>query len=225
MCWNKTISLNTFIFSVVVLTLIYMNKNSIYKFENFENKFMYLFLLSISSMQLIEYFLWKSIEEKNNKDNKLYTKLGFILILLQPILSLQLINIKSKKDKDDKNLMLYIYIISIVILLSYKALCNPFKFKTNVSNNHLSWGFMEFKNFEKIFIIIWLITVSFVIYKNKENIIIYILSILILLFTLYKFHKDNTWGSMWCWALNCIFIYYLIQLLFIKPYKQYKNLC
>lgn len=202
-----------------------MNKDTIYKFNEFDDNYLYFFLLSISSMQLVEYFLWKNIETQNIINNTFYTKLGFLLILLQPILSLQLIDIKSKNDERDKNIVFLIYIISIIILFIYKKIYNPFKFTTKINSNHLSWGFMEFKNLEKIFIIIWIFTISFVVFKNKENTLIYLISMIILVYTLYKFNKDNTWGSMWCWALNGIFIYYLIQLLFIKPYKQYKNLC
>ena len=72
MCWNKIISLNTFIVSSVVLILIYMNKDTIYKFNEFDDNYLYFFLLSISSMQLVEYFLWKNIETQNIINNTFY---------------------------------------------------------------------------------------------------------------------------------------------------------
>ncbi len=225
MCWNKTISLNTFIVSIVVLTMIYMNKDTVYKFKDFDNNYMYLFLLSVSSIQLVEYFLWKNIENNNITNNTFYTKLGLLILLLQPIFSLQLININSKKDEDDKNIMLTIYVISIIFLFIYKKIFNPFNFTTNIVSNHLSWGFMEFKGLENIFLALWVFTISFVVFKNKNNILTYIISIFILAYTIYKYNKDNTWGSMWCWASNSVFLYYLIQLLLIKPYNQYKELC
>ena len=66
MCWNENISLNTFLFSIITLTFIYYNNEyTQYKIDSFNNKYVYIFFISIILMQLVEYFLWKSIKTKD----------------------------------------------------------------------------------------------------------------------------------------------------------------
>ena len=40
-----------------------------------------------------------------------------------------------------------------------------------------------------------------------------------------KYYNTLTWGSMWCWISNSVLLYFLIQILFISPYNEYKMLC
>lgn len=62
MCWNKDVSLNTFLFSSFILILIiYNNKFTKYKIHELNNNFIYFFLFSFILIQLIEYFIWKNL--------------------------------------------------------------------------------------------------------------------------------------------------------------------
>ena len=64
MCWNATVSLNTFLFSIGMLCLmIYNNHYTPYKIEGF-NIYWYFFILSFCTIQLIEYFLWTHLTNK-----------------------------------------------------------------------------------------------------------------------------------------------------------------
>ena len=64
MCWNKDISLNTFLFSSFILVLIiYNNTYTQYKINELDNIWMYLFFASFIFMQLIEYFIWRNIND------------------------------------------------------------------------------------------------------------------------------------------------------------------
>ncbi len=67
MCWNATVSLNTFLFSFFAVNFAYFN--------NVINIYEYLFINSFISMQLIEYFTWKNLNNKNL--NRLLSQLGF----------------------------------------------------------------------------------------------------------------------------------------------------
>ena len=65
MCWNQYVSINTFIFSIFVLILIaFNNKYSPYKVKEFDSIFVYIFFISFISMQLIEFFIWRNLEDK-----------------------------------------------------------------------------------------------------------------------------------------------------------------
>ena len=82
MCWNQEVSLNTFLFSMFVLLLIiYNNKYTQYKIKELDNIWMYLFLASFIFMQLIEFFIWRNI---NNKFyNHLFSTMAVILLIIQ----------------------------------------------------------------------------------------------------------------------------------------------
>ena len=56
MCWNETVSLNTFLFSFFAINFAYFN--------NVINGYEYLFYYSFISMQLLEYFAWKHLNNK-----------------------------------------------------------------------------------------------------------------------------------------------------------------
>ena len=63
MCWNENISLNTFVFSTMVMVFIYYNNEMTqYKTDTFKNKYMFFFFFSIVLMQLIEYFCGKALK-------------------------------------------------------------------------------------------------------------------------------------------------------------------
>ena len=90
MCWNKQISLNTFIFSFgVLLLIIYNNNYTQYKIKELNNFWMYMFLSSIIFVQLIEYFIWNNIN--NPFYNQIFTTMVILLTLSQPVFSLLLI--------------------------------------------------------------------------------------------------------------------------------------
>ena len=53
MCWNKDVSLNTFLFSGFVLCLIiYNNKYTQYKIDELNNIYSYIFFASIIIIQI-----------------------------------------------------------------------------------------------------------------------------------------------------------------------------
>jgi hypothetical protein len=218
MCWNKTISLNTFLFSVFTIGLLYLNKNTKYDIIKSKSDYIYLFFLSICTMQLVEYFLWISIETKNTRLNTIFSVIGFILLMIQPILALQLMPNEYTKQ------VTILFVISLILSILYKVLYNPFVFKTIVTNGHLNWLWTTYDGIEKIFMIIWLIAVCWSsFFTSDKTKIIFALGILI--FSLYNYYKYNTWASMWCWILNGVFLYYIVQLLIIAPYKDLKGLC
>ena len=73
MCWNAEISLNTFIFGCISAIIVYLlgvvNINII------------IILLSFTSMQLLEYFIWQNID--NIKINEILSKIGLFIIGIQ----------------------------------------------------------------------------------------------------------------------------------------------
>ena len=216
MCWNQYVSLNTFIFSTFILLLIvYNNKYSPYKIEVLDNVYAYFFLMSFITMQLIEFFLWRNLS--NKELNRLFSILGALLLMFQPVASLMLLN-----NIDLRNKMLALYSIPAFSYFIYQISIKDFL--TSVSKTgHLKWDWIDLKANKQIFFISWLFFLFFSLFYNKHYIgLAYTIALLII--TLYSYKKDESFGSLWCWSINSLMIYYAVKLLVIIPYKEH-GLC
>lgn len=216
MCWNKEISLNTFLFSSgSILFLYYVNTYTKYKSTLYFDGsiYKYLFLLSFTMMQLLEFFLWKSIENNDKKMNYLFSIIGLGLVLIQPILSMRMTN------RIYKSLIpIYLLITAGYLLLRY--ILNPIKFETKIgANKHLAWNWLDMKGYWQIYIFLWFFFIEY----TDSNIIFPIGAAVPFFYTYYKYRKTNEWGSIWCWLINSFCLFLLIDVLIISPYK--KNEC
>ncbi len=94
-------------------------------------------------MQLVEYFLWKNIKDK--KKNEFYSKMGFLVILLEPLSAINMIenNILLKNNL----IYSYLFITFIYLLFNYKNI----NFKTSINKKgFLQWNWLEPVNLYKL---------------------------------------------------------------------------
>ncbi len=78
MCWNADVSIKTWYFALFGFIIGFIGKQV--------HISVLLFGLLFSSMQLVEYYLWNNL---NNKDkNTFYSKLGYLVIALEPLFAL-----------------------------------------------------------------------------------------------------------------------------------------
>jgi len=223
MCWNADISINTFIFSCFTLVFIYIsNTYTRYKVQGFTGLFVYFFFFLFVSVQLFEYFIWKNLN--NPRMNTFFSKVGFFIIFSQ----LFLVNFFAQPIYQPY-LFVYFFIFFITLLL-YKQFYNPFQFKTVVApSGHLSWEWLRFTGYEKIFLLIGLsfYVIPWVLNKNITTTLY--LSVCLAIFSFFIMYmllkKDNTYGSLWCWVFNLMMIFYVIQILVILPFCEYHGLC
>lgn len=210
MCWNKEVSLNTFIFSsFVLLLIIYNNKYTQYKVKEFNNIWVILFFISFISMQLIEFMIWKNID--NKKANKLYSKIAILLLFLQPVASLM-----TLKDNVIRISMILVY-LSLATISIFKFINKDVK--SIISDfGHLKWDFITKNNGQYIFMC-WLVFFLFPFFYNGTYLGL-IFGVLLLLLVCYNYTNDGSVGSMWCWVINSIMIYYATYLLIYLPYKE-----
>ena len=220
MCWNSNISLNTFVFSSAVLIFIFYNNTyTQYKVSEFNSSLIYLLFFSYTSMQLVEYFLWNSIKKHNIITNKIFSIIGWILIrIIQPLMILLVI---PDKFLSIKKILFSFYFILLIIVSLYKHYYNPIKFITTVaSDGHLNWKWVKLNSYEQILFIGYLIILSTLFIKYP------MMTIFIILFFFYSYFKyDTSFGSMWCWIINSLLLYFIIKILFILPYNEYNKLC
>ena len=214
MCWNKDVSLNTFIFSSFVLGLIiYNNTYTQYKIDELNSIWVYLFLMSFILIQLIEYFIWLNI--KNPLYNGVFTMLATLLLLVQPIVSTMLITNKIVQQK-----MLYSYILFIIPVALYKF--NVKKINSSVSElGHLRWNTVVSYDtiLDKLFSLIWGFFFLFPLFYQGYNFGL-LFGSLTLIILIYNFYKDKSIGSMWCWIVNAGMLYYAGYLLFYLPFLE-----
>ena len=208
MCWNQAVSLNTFLFSGFVLCLVmYNNAYTQYKIQELNGFWMYIFLFSIISMQLVEFFIWRNI--KNAFYNRAFTWIANVLLLSQPAFSLMLL-----PDIKMKPVLLSVYLALVSVYAIHQMM--TFDVHSTVSTmGHLQWNTSKLS--QLLIWVIWLFFFSFsIIYLNKIRGILF--AAILLLVSYYNFSKDNSVGSMWCWFVNFGAVYFAFVLLFYLPF-------
>ena len=193
MCWNKEVSLNTFLFSLFGISFAYFN--------NVINFYEYLYFISFISMQLLEYFAWSNLN--NKKMNTFLSKIGLFLIFIQPIFYTLSRDINNKI----KTWIIALYIVFSMFCLVYF----PIDFSMNkAKNGHLAWNWL---NFPTIIILIWLSFIFGLILYQKQyfKFGVYLMVVLAIYYTYYK---TNTWGSLWCWIANLLSVQLILKVFF-----------
>lgn len=213
MCWNKDVSLNTFVFSsFVMLLIIYNNVYTPYKIKEFNNIWLIVFMFSFIFMQLIEYFIWININ--NPWYNHFFTLLATLLVLVQPIASNMIIT-----NTTTRNLLLTGYLLIMlpfaIIQFSRKKI-----YSTISKMGHLEWHMLlGNKWWDSYYIYLWLFFFlsPFLIQKTFFSFLFGLSTFLVMS---YFYLKDNTVGSMWCWIVNICMIYYACILLLFLPFSM-----
>ena len=195
MCWNKSVSMNTFLLGLFAVLFAYFN--------NVINIYQSLTLMSVVSMQLIEYFLWSNLD--NRKKNIFYSNMAEALVVSQPIFALLTLTHPFLKY-----ICVSAYLVFLVIVrLFYKV--NTVNYTSIGKNGHLRWNWLS-TNPIKIFVYLCGLFIPIYFWKQK---LIFIIMVLTYIITKIMYASDQTWGSIWCWSSNCISLY-LIYLVFRK---------
>jgi hypothetical protein len=164
-------------------------------------------------MQLIEFFIWKNIGNKYY--NNIFSICATLLLLIQPIISIMLLsNIKVR------NLLLSSYLLLAVPYSIYKFSTNNIH-SVITETGHLRWNFFEVNLFTWI---VWLFFFLFSFFYNKQW-FGPIFGLITLFITFINYKNDHNIGSMWCWGVNSIMIYYAIYLLLYLPFAEKMDIC
>jgi hypothetical protein len=197
MCWNASVSLNTYIFGLFASSFAYYN--------GITNLLGLIFYQSFIIMQLIEYFIWSK-----TFPNRILSQIALFVILCIPIFNI----IKIEKSPEWIPYILGGYLVFIVILYTAIIPLNTIEFSSVPSKNgHLSWKWLTWNIY---IILIWyaFLSLRWIIDKMYPT-FIFVSIFLIISIILYK--ETNTWGSMWCWICNIISFYFIL-LVFNKDF-------
>jgi len=193
MCWNAQVSLNTFIYACISSIIVY--NLGVIRLEAI------IIILVVSSMQLLEYFIWTHI--KDDDMNELLSKIGLFIIFIQLLL---IINFNKYQIIRPYLILSFMFFVILFILTDFRNV----NFKTSIaSNGHLRWHWLEIPTF---WIIIFLCYYLIPILLNDKNDKYYQFAFIFstLLISLYTYYKYKTWGSMWCYISNLSWILLII---------------
>lgn len=201
MCWNETVSLNTFLFSLFGINFAYFN--------SVINGYEYLFYYSFISMQLLEYFTWKHLN--NKKINRLLSQLGLFLIAMQPILVILI--------PDNLNTSIKVSLIAFYLLFcfSFGMFINVDFSMVKAPNGHLAWNWL---NVAPLYIFIWLLFLMVVLLLIKKY-ILFTIHLIVYIAIYYTYYKTNTWGSLWCWIANILAVFLIVRTFFKSSIPSY----
>ena len=193
MCWNADVSLNTFLFAVFGAVFGYIN--------GFNRKILLLYCL-FSCMQFYEYMIWKNIN--NREINRIWSIIGYIIIQLEPIVALNIL---------DASIIKYVLLLLYTTAVLISATIYKHDFTTIVAKNgHLKWNWLESPKtlFDKFMWFIWfsalLIPLCIVAIKYKYY-VPFLFILLTLVLTIYYYFTAGTFGTMWCWISNALWLY------------------
>jgi hypothetical protein len=226
MCWNEHISMNTFLFSCFALVFIYItNTYSKYKTPLFDHPLFYVFAFLVASMQLLEYFLWRNLHDK--KWNTLLSKAGLLLLFSQLFVLMLIV----ENPLFRYSLLIFLFLGSFVLYVYSQR--HPIVFKTREAGGHLSWDWIVFPGISPwmnlciLTIGLLLYFIPFFLIKGNQNskMQLILVSIFLYLFCYLVGKKDHTYGSLWCWAINLFFLYFIVDILLVQPFYEYNGLC
>ena len=214
MCWNKEVSLNTFLFSSFVLGLVvYNTRYTKYKMQMFQNNWMVVFFMSFIVIQLVEYFIWKNI--KHPFYNGVFSTIAAIIIFLQPVVTTMLIN-----NANIRNHLLFLYLLFFVPFVVYRLLTKQIFSKVN-SYGNLSWSFFEMP---PVLATMWYLFFLFPLLYNHSyfGLTFGVVTLLLLAINIKEY---NSISSLWCWVVNSVMLFFAAYLLFYLPFKEKQRLC
>jgi len=96
------------------------------------------------------------------------------------------------------------------------------KIYSDVSSlGHLHWNNLtgEKNVTDNIYFFIWILFFLFPLFYEYYY-YGFLFGFLTLIIILYNYFKDNTFGSMWCWVVNTVMLYYAAYLLFYLPFYK-----
>lgn len=172
MCWSAKGSLVTYLLSVILAA---MSKGKL-------RPEIWYFMTLFSHMQLIEYFLWTYLKVPSL--NAFWSAIGLLVILAEPLASLNLI--------PNKKWMLGYALGAAVYLLTQKT-----NFMTDVgANGHLRWNWVIPS--WSIWMYGWMAAFLLPLLISKEYAFL-AWALGTLLFSYHFNVKYGTTGSYWCW--------------------------
>lgn len=212
MCWNATVSLNTFAFALFVIVLAYVN--------SYASLTVCALYLLFAGIQLVEGLVWLTLDT-NGGWNVALAVAAYVIIWLQPIASL--LSVRGRDALRNKLAIAYVGSMLALSIAWWLWDSSPTDFRmVPSSNGHLEWKWMSPLFGSPIgiaMISLWLFFFLLPAWLNGTYHML-VLGLVTFFISLYTFAQARTVGSMWCWIANLLFVVILLDILFMQPCMQ-----
>lgn len=202
MCWNFETSLFTGIFSYATALIIY---NRDYGYD----RWLALFILSLSTIQWLEAILWKNIND-HSSINHYITKYAIPFVLA----SEGMVALYGAGLYTSISYEMYVtyFIFALLIFLSCMESYNH---TTVATDGHLKWygkGSNDFVNIVQGIVFLLFVATPFWLYMNNDNLTKFVVLAGIVATYIYSVivYKE-TWQSNWCLFGNAINVFILAR--------------
>lgn len=161
-----------------------------------------LFILSFVSMQLVEYFTWKNLDNKQTV--RLLSQIGTLVVLSQIVFAMNGVPNKG----------LWFLGFAGVTLLAFSTTKIDYSMH-KAPNGHLAWNWLS--TWPKWYLIFWVLCFLGIFFHMKSY-DTFLFSLVTILISYYTYSSSGTWGSMWCWFANILAFWWVAKVF-------YKDLC
>ena len=191
MCWNASVSLNTYLLGVFASCLALFN--GVIGVPAF------LFMMSFVHMQLVEYFVWSQ-----TFSNRALSMAAFVLILVQPLVAV----FEIERRRDLVVPLACAYCAFVLALLTVVYPWNKVDFRmVPAANGHLAWHWLKFPSW---CLLAWMAVLFAPVLLNKKYVRLAIgIGVVATIYVLYR--DTYTWGSLWCWIANALSLYLIYK--------------
>lgn len=215
MCWNKEVSIVTYVTVVVIVIILYQRNVG-------SDRQLALFSLTFVTIQLLEFFAWLSIEKQNRNMNGLVTRLILIALWAQPLINSYLAYKYLKDDEENKSykyiLTGFIIMFTILFIYSIYMSTRSTRFSTKTGPNcHLVWKRgkgLDFMGDKLILIYLVGLIVPLLFVENLKKGLVLIGVGLVLMIFARMMSTQKEMGSWWCWVA---FVFVIAALIYKYP--------
>lgn len=191
MCWNAEVSLQSFLIGIGAI--YFANQKGL----SFPTT---LFSLTIVFMQLIEAIVWTWYDNKTV--NFVASIAAALLLWLQPIASI--LTLESKMSITALQIYIGLTVLGNLLFMNVGELRETYSM-SRAPNGHLQWNWLKKDWKTALSLLVYFVFLLGPLAISYQWTIL-ALSLSTLVFSLFSFYKDNTWGSMWCWIVNYIVV-------------------
>jgi len=189
MCWNATVSLQSFALGAfAILVGIHQQLDPTLLF----------FCATITLMQGIEAIAWTFPYPTHPEFNSLASRAAALLLWIQPLASIQTLR--------DTPFATY----RIPLSATYTALSllshllrpvPPSAYRMRPKKGHLQWEWIPTTLTPSLLVYFAFLLLPLFLVPNPLLLFVVLATLGV---TLYAYQADNTWGSLWCWLVNGI---------------------
>lgn len=203
MCWSARVSLITFV--VALIGIIYL-----YRRNKPNDRWIAIFMLVVSLIQLAEYFMWK--HPKCNQVNKLASMFALFILALEPAANMVGgLAMGKVANKAFLRVLILTYIIFIAYLYGQYVYGSNIKWcglpvtscvkavpGISASSCHLHWNFLD--GMPEVSGMIWicfLMLPLLTMLPRSQGLILFLSGTLT--YVISRYHDSQVTSSMWCW--------------------------